>query len=408
MNRIFTIIMVVFPAFAAAQTPMTLSDCLRTALERNLTLRSGQIAILRSEDLQKTSFDLAPVELTFGQDFTTGLSTDNSVRINQTFDLPSVYSSKSKLLKAQTEVERGRMAVTRNQLAANVKSAYFTLAFMRERLRILQSQDSLYAHFLRIANAKLGAGETGRLEQMNIERLAGENRTAVANAVRDVHTAQLQLMLWMNTDSAVTTVGDTLQRLDIGVPGTFDAASTPMGTALQNEVTAAGRNLHSVKQGWMPQVSVGATFQAVIRGLNPYNIDRTPFSKGDFMGFEVGVSLPLSFGAQRAKVRAAKREVEMAELNRQEQLRSLQTDYQTAMDSYAKARRTLDYYDREALHKADEMVRISRTSYENGSISYVELLQNMQTAEETRMSYVQAINDCNQTVIQLECLKGNE
>lgn len=408
MNRIFTMLMVVFPAFAAAQTPMTLSDCLRTALERNLILRSGQIAVLRAEDLQKTSFDLAPTELSFGQDFTTGLSTDNSVRISQTFDLPSVYSSKSKLLKAQTDVERGRMAVTRNQLAANVKSAYFTLAFMRERLRILQSQDSLYTHFLQIANDKLGAGETGRLEQMNIERLAGENRTAVANAARNVHTAQLQLMLWMNTDSAVTTVGDTLQRLDIGNPGTFDAASTPMGAALQNEVTAADRNLHSIKQGWMPQVSIGATIQAVIRGLNPYNVDRTPFSKGDLMGLEVGVSLPLSFGAQSAKVRAAKREVDMAELNRQEQLRSLQTDYQTAMDSYAKARCTLDYYDREALHKSDEMVRISHTAYKNGSISYVELLQNMQTAEETRMSYVQAINDFNQAIIRLESIRGSE
>lgn len=389
----------------AQETPMSLADCLRMAEEQNLTLRSGRIGVERAEQLQKTAFSLEPTSISLSQDPTSGGSPDNAVSFGQTFELPMAYASRHKLLKAETEAERQRLEVTRSELRREVSQAYFDLEFMRERMRILQRQDSIYADFLRIARAKYGAGETGRLETMNVERLCSENRVDLTAAQRDFHTAQLRLALWLNSDSTgIVPAANSMTRLTTDGLSAFDAQLHPEAEALAKVIQVSQHRVSTAKSEALPTVSVAASAQLVVKGFNPYHVDRSAFDKGDLMGFEVGVNVPLDFGSRRAKVRAAKKEAEQAALQRQQKVRTLETEYRAALNDYAKARTHLDYFDREGLQQTDEMERISRTCYENGSIGYVELIENMREALEMRMDYATAVNDCNRAVVSLRYL----
>ena len=89
-------------------------------------------------------------------------------------------------------------------------------------------------------------------------------------------------------------------------------------------MAASERNLSLTKQEFMPGLSIGLTGQLLIKGFNPYDIERSRFDKGNFMGFEVGVSIPLFWGGQKAKVKAARREVELAEISRQQAERQIE------------------------------------------------------------------------------------
>jgi len=387
---------------------ISLSECIEMAGRNNLTLRSGRIAVERAEALQGTAFDIDKTGISLSQDPTSGGSPDNALSFSQTFEFPTIYGARRKALKEETNLERSKLEVTRNELEKNVATSYYELLYTIERRRILSQQAELYKRFLFLANAKLNAGEAGRLEQMNAQRLSKENDIALSNAERDVQTAHYKLQLWLNTDEEINPMEDSLTVID-GAELTlsyFNSSATPMAQVLNQQLKVSEKNLNVARQGFLPSISVGFSTQLLIKGFNPYDIERERFSKGNFMGFEVGVSVPLFFGGQRAKVKAAKHDISIAETQMQEQLQRLDKEYKTAYNEYLKAKQSLDYYRTEGKAQADELVRISQLSYEKGDIGYVEYVQNLQTAVNIRELCAAAKNDYNQAVITIKYLQG--
>lgn len=391
-----------------AQRTISLNDCLRMAAERNLTLRTGHIAVERAEALQGTAFDIDKTSVSLSQDPTGGGSPDNALTFSQTFAFPTLYGAKHKLLKEETSLEQKRLEMTRNELERAVSSEYYNLLFMLERQRILTRQAEIYKRFLFLADAKLKYGETGKLEWMNARRLSKENEIALQNAGHDVETARLRLQRWLNTDETLTPAEDTLSIItmtDADISG-FNAAATPLGTMLSQQRKVSESNVKVARQGFLPDISVAASTQLLIKGWNPYDVDRSRFEKGNFMGFEVGLSVPLFYGSQRARLKAAKRDVEMARTQAEEQLSELRKQYLEARNEFLKARASLDYYLKQGVHEADEIERISQEAYEKGAIGYIEYIQNLQTAVDIHNSYATAVNDFNQAAINLRYLKG--
>lgn len=405
--RPFFLLLLSIPLFAIAQVQtLSLDDCLRLAAEKNLEVRRAELAVQRAEDLQRTSFDLEPTSLSLSQDPTSGGSPDNALTLSQTFSLPWAYTAKHKQLKATTEVERGRKALADIAVRSGVKAAYCQLVYEGERLTILQRQDSLYRQFRRIAEAKHQAGETGELECINAERLLRENEVAVRGVKADYAKAQLALMEWLNTDTPIAPTDTKQSPLPSPTLADFSAAQTATATVADGELKVSEAALRQARTEALPTVSLAASTQLVVKGFNPYDVDRSAYSKGDFMGFEVGLNIPLAFGAQRGKVRAAKREVEMARTEREAQLRQVTTAWQQLAKEYEARQATLDYYQREAAPQAAELERISQTAYEQGTIGYVELMQNLQTAIATRLAAAEAVRDYNNTVISIEKFKN--
>lgn len=394
------------PLHAAAQgLTLTLDDCLRMAAERSLEARRAALAVELAEDLQATAFDLEPTSLSLSQDPTSGGSPDNALTLSQTFRLPWAYAARHKQLRAEAEAERGRKALVDAEVRSGVTTAYCQLVYERERLDILQGQDSLYRHFRRIAEAKHQAGETGELECINAQRLLRENDVAVRRAQADYAAAQLALMQLLNTDTLITPAIERQSALLAPAIGSFNAEASAAATAADGELKASEAALREARTDALPTVSLAASTQLVIKGFNPYDIDRSAYDKGDFMGFEVGLNIPLAFGAQRGKVRAAKREVEMARTEREARLRQVSTEWRQLLGEHEARRAALDYYTHEATPQAAELERISQTAYEQGAIGYVELMQNLQTAMATRMAAAEATRDYNFTVAKMERLK---
>ncbi|MNL62940.1 hypothetical protein D3C87_1870160 [compost metagenome] len=65
-----------------------------------------------------------------------------------------------------------------------------------------------------------------------------------------------------------------------------------------------------------------------------------------------------------------------------------------------------DYFTSAGLKQADEQLRIAQVSYDLGEIGYIEFIQNMALAVQSKLDYLQNVNQLNQSVIQLQFLKG--
>lgn len=392
------------PILVSAQSrQMTLQEVLAMAAERSLTLQRSRMEVDKTRILQGTAFHLDATSVSLSQDPTSGGSPDNAITVSQSFALPSVYSARRSLLKSETSAAQSRLAVSENELRREVSLAFYDLLYAQDVLHIYARQDSIYKNFNRVAEAKLGSGETGRLEQMNAIRLKQENDIKSDIAQRDFLTAQLQLMKWLNTDTLVIPLATTTNEL---IFADHSIADVPLLTLAKSQEEVANRQLKLEKRNGLPTFSVGASVQTVIKGFNPYNIDRSAYGGGNFMGFSVGVNIPLAFGAQKARVKAARKEVEMAQLNVRNQEYVLRKTYDAAYNNYVSAHKAYNYYQKIGVPQAREMERISKVSYEYGQIGYVELMQNLQSALEVWKDFADATRQYNKAIVELNYLQG--
>ena len=79
-----------------------------------------------------------------------------------------------------------------------------------------------------------------------------------------------------------------------------------------------------------------------------------------------------------------------------------------ATNEYMRAKQVLDYYERQGNAEAALMAKLSQINYENGEMGYVEYIQNQTSALDVQLRYIDAVNDYNQAIININYLNGNK
>lgn len=396
------------PQTVLSQTrKVSLQECINMALEKNPQMQVANKSVERAKALQGTAWEIDKTELSLSQDPTSGGSPDNALSLSQSIEFPTYYIARHKQLKAETQAERSKAAVVRLSLENDVKAAYYQAVYLAERLRVLESQDSLLAQYRSLAEKRYKAGETRLLELLSAERLQRENKMEVLAAHNELETAQLLLSRLVGSVETVEPKEDSLLPLD-WKQASYNYSQTPDGQYSADRLKASEQAVRVAKNGFAPSLSLSLRNQLVISSWNPYDQDRSRFDGGNFMGFEVGVGIPLFYGATRAKLKAARKEREMIalEIKEQEQLR--QQEYLSALSRMNAAYVRYTYYNEEGRERSDKMAEQGLLEYSQGEISYLEYMNVLQESIDLRLKRASALNDYNQCVLVMEKLCGRQ
>lgn len=396
------------PQTVLSQTrKVSLQECINMALEKNPQMQVANKSVERAKALQGTAWEIDKTELSLSQDPTSGGSPDNALSLSQSIEFPTYYIARHKQLKAETQAERSKAAVVRLSLENDVKAAYYQAVYQAERLRVLESQDSLLAQYRTLAEKRYKAGETRQLELLSAERLQRENKMEVLAAHNELEAAQLLLSRLVGSVETVEPKEDSLFPLD-WKQASYNYSQTPDGQYSTDRLKASEQAVRVAKNGFAPSLSLSLRNQLVISSWNPYDQDRSRFDGGNFMGFEVGVGIPLFYGATRAKVKAARKEREMIalEIKEQEQLR--QQEYLSALSRMNAAYVRYTYYNEEGRERSDKMAEQGLLEYSQGEISYLEYMNVLQESIDLRLKRASALNDYNQCVLVMEKLCGRQ
>lgn len=396
------------PQTVLSQTrKVSLQECINMALEKNPQMQVANKSVERAKALQGTAWEIDKTELSLSQDPTSGGSPDNALSLSQSIEFPTYYIARHKQLKAETQAERSKAAVVRLSLENDVKAAYYQAVYQAERLRVLESQDSLLAQYRTLAEKRYKAGETRQLELLSAERLQRENKMEVLAVHNELETAQLLLSRLVGSVETVEPKEDSLLPLD-WKQASYNYSQTPDGQYSADRLKVSEQAVRVAKNGFAPSLSLSLRNQLVISSWNPYDQDRSRFDGGNFMGFEVGVGIPLFYGATRAKVKAARKEREMIalEIKEQEQLR--QQEYLSALSRMNAAYVRYTYYNEEGRERSDKMAEQGLLEYSQGEISYLEYMNVLQESIDLRLKRASALNDYNQCVLVMEKLCGRQ
>ena len=396
------------PQTVLSQTrKVSLQECINMALEKNPQMQVANKSVERAKAQQGTAWEIDKTELSLSQDPTSGGSPDNALSLSQSIEFPTYYIARHKQLKAETQAERSKAALVRLSLVNDVKAAYYQAVYQAERLRVLESLDSLLAQYRTLAEKRYKAGETRQLELLSAERLQRENKMEVLAAHNELETAQLLLSRLVGSVEAVEPKEDSLLPLD-WKQASYNYSQTPDGQYSADRLKVSEQAVRVAKNGFAPSLSLSLRNQLVISSWNPYDQDRSRFDGGNFMGFEVGVGIPLFYGATRAKVKAARKEREMIalEIKEQEQLR--QQEYLSALSRMNAAYVRYTYYNEEGRERSDKMAEQGLLEYSQGEISYLEYMNVLQESIDLRLKRASALNDYNQCVLVMEKLCGRQ
>ncbi|CAN5613252.1 CusA/CzcA family heavy metal efflux RND transporter [soil metagenome] len=383
---------------AFAQTPITLQAAIDTALKNNLLVKNEQLKAQYQQLLIQTSNSIPQANFIAETGQINSIYNDTKFGISQSFNFPKVYTKQKELLQQEWKSGLLNVAVKEAQLRNQVRAVFYMIAYVQQKKHLLQNADSLYKAFYKKALLRLQTGESNVLEKASAETQLGQINIQLNQLDQDLSILQLQFQLLLNSTEVFVPDSNSYK---VGLLPNADIASLVNHPAIklaeqQQQISAATFQLE--KSRLLPGLSV-SYYNTSFRGTGADNKEYTAAKR--FNSVQVGIGIPIFAKAQKAKINSAKFNTEVAAGNYAIELQAMQLAYQVAYTQYAKYLKVISYFESTGLKNADLITATANKQLANGIINYLEWVQLINQSTSVKSDYVEAVNNYNNAVIQL-------
>ncbi|WP_293302333.1 CusA/CzcA family heavy metal efflux RND transporter [Pedobacter sp. UBA4863] len=402
------IVMCLWSLTANAQTKKTLTveEAIATAIANNMQLKAQALEVKASQALKRTAGELPKLAFNAQLGQYSSLAFDQAYQVSQTIPFPTLFGAKKALNNAEVKGKELQKSLTLLQLKTEVRNYYYQIQYLQYNQKQLRQLDSLYIDFIKIAQLRYKTGDTKKVDistaatkQGEIGLLLKQNEVYLANALANLKTV-------MNVQEEVqVAVSETFRPLQIDhLLDSAAIANHPSIQFLYQEALIAAQSKKVERSQALPDFTFGYVNQSLI-GFHDVNGAEKYFSSGNrFSSVNVGVAIPLTFGAAKARMQSLDYKKQAAEANARQQQQALNTQMQNAALQYKQDLQQYNYFLKEALPNAKEIISAAQIGYKTGDISYVEYLFALQTATDIQLNYLKSIQEVNLSVVYIYSL----
>jgi cobalt-zinc-cadmium resistance protein CzcA len=380
---------------STAGQPMSLGQALQTATGQNLSLQTAGLQIEQQRALNRSGYDVPRTVFDYQYGQISGPLSDHSFNIIQQTALPNVYAAQRRLLQGQSLSAEQRARQQRRDVAQVIRSDYYQLLVAYHRATLLRRQDSLYRRAARAARIRYQVGETNRLEQVSAEARSLELRNRLATLRVDIAVLERQLgqLLGSSQPARFDTTASPVAALAAADTLALSPESNPQLGLLRQQAAVSQQQTKVENLRRLPDVRVGYFNQTINQ------------EKG-FQVVQAGLAVPLLGGVQKARVAAARLGQQVADQQLTYAQSQLATQLSTLRQQLARARASLDYYQKTALPQARLILTTAEKSFRAGDIEYVEYVVNTQPAWQIQENYLDQVRQYDDLVVSLLALTG--
>ncbi|MEO8886016.1 MAG: CusA/CzcA family heavy metal efflux RND transporter [Mucilaginibacter sp.] len=401
---LFIILLMGISQFSNAQTPITLKAAIDTALKNNLQVKREQLKAKYQQMLIGTSTNIAQASL-FGEVGQINSSyTDNKFGISQSFNLPTVYVRQKALLKEDWKSSVLNIAVNEGLLKKQVTQVFYTLVYMENKRMLLQYTDSLYLDFYKKAELRLAKGETNILEKTSAETALGLVRVQLNQLKEDKAVWQLQFQLLLNSTVNLTPDKSDYQLALASATDTLSLKEHPVIKLIAQQQQIADAAVLVEKSKLLPDLSIGYN-NTSIKGIGADN--KLYNGSNRFSSAQLSIGIPIFTGAQKARIKGARINKQIAQSNYALEVQNMASAYQTAIFQYQKYLQTVQYYESKPLKNATLITFTANQQIAAGNINYLEWAQLVNQATSIKNDYMEAVRNLNEAIIQLNYFVNN-
>lgn len=376
-----------FNANAQTQT-LTLQNALDLATKNYPTIQQASLQTQQQQALTGTATILDPFNINTGLGQIQSKVFDYNVGVAQGFKLPNAYKAGKSLLQQNVTLAKSYEAVTKNELVRNVSNAYFNWLYSWQQYNLLLQTDSIFADYEKYANKKYQVGESNKLEKINATLQRKDLQIQLSKAKTEVAFYLTDLQKWMRSTEQYQAPIQYTALPEINLSDSSLVNKHPVLQFLQQQVTAKELAEKAEKAKGLPSFNLGVNAQSLDK--------QTQFYYGS-----VGINIPIFKNGVKARTQAAKYETEIAKKELDKNQQEISTLFLQQNQLQQQNLQQLKYYQTEGLPMAESIINAAQRSYKAGDIGYIEYIQNIKDAIKIKTDYLAAINNYNQSIIQL-------
>lgn len=398
------LLLVSYQGMAQQRKTLSLDDALKTALQNNQTLmavsQEKEVAVYQKR--LSTELPKMDIGLLYGQ-YNGFYKNDNNITIQQGIPFPGVMVAKSALGNARIESASLKMALTKAELIHQVKTAYYTLVYLKAKQRLLTENDSIYKFIATGAERRYQKGDGTLLEKMSAESKWLDVKNQRQNNMDEIAQQQNQLGVLLHTAEAPDVDTNAPAELILIIPGDSSLASTsPYVMFLKQQITLAEKEKNVTTNSSLPDFRIGY-FNQSLYGVALNDAGTSFAGAGNrFQGFSVGLSFPVWFRPDVSKVKAHYAQIKATTYFVKQEELAINAQYKQAVQQYTKAQRNLAYYTNAALPNARLIRTQSEKAFQLGEIGLTQHLFNLQQVVSIQENYIQTRFEYNQAIINIE------
>ncbi len=355
------------------------------ALEKSVIMNEAKASISKQKINAQSTFSLEPFYLEYRKVKINPTTFVQEISAAQNFGAIPVHFKRRRLAKSELELTEINAKITEKQLVRTVRLLYQQWHYLYALKSLLEKQQENVNKVKNFAENLYQSGEIGGLENDITTLQALSIQTQKNTISKEFIHVENQLKSLLQLQQKIEPVHEFPKPLPFEFSeNTFKGFTEAINKSNQ----VAGEKVALAKSAYFPEISLGL-------------INRKAGEQKDFMGFVVGVGIPLPFGDNKAEVKkqkimreqkafenkAKQIEIENTKSSLTEQLQLLNSEINSINHTFEKAEKFI-----EKLSIAYEAGEIGAYKYNQSFDAYFEVMQN----------YLSLINTYNQMVIEYE------
>jgi cobalt-zinc-cadmium resistance protein CzcA len=365
---------------AQTSSGLTLEEVLVLAEKQNLGIQAAQKRLAAADALTGSAWTLEKTQVYHAQDQND--IAENGVfnrvwGVRQRFEMPTVYSTSKNLLQAGQSQEEARLQLDMRALKKEVSLAFVNAQYWIELEGNYKYLDSLYSAFAVAASRRLETGESSLLEKLTAESKQKE--------------------IGLRSSEAKSEKSNALMRLAslLGVEGEIQISTTPvvLNSAMPQDMHPGLSWYEATKMQAKYQTQVEQQYLLPDVNVNLFRGTNLAAGSKIYPGFEVGVGIPLFFGAQAAKIKAGKLVQEQVGLEADNFQVRLDNQIAILQNKLAQQGQVIHYFEQDGMRLANQLQSQAARSFSEGEIDFLHYVQLIENSRSLRLQYLQAKRD---------------
>ena len=405
-NKKYLKIMVLFGAFVFSslkgQIVISLDASEALALHHNGKINNSRMKVAIASENQKTSAEWKPTEFAIEAGQINSVFFDTRLGIAQSLLLPKVNKSRKELLKRESSLMNGFLALNETDLKKALALCFNKHVYYTAKEKMLAQQDSLYNVFIERAKNRLKEGESDALEQYAIVQQKNALMYQL-ETIRQEAAINIEEFNYLINDTLVYIPALMTFKMDdifLVNPPVLKSNHEAMIIA-ENEIKVAESQTDVMKTRLLPEFRIGYN-NGSIRGTGADNLTYNASQR--FNTVQLGIGIPLFRKGLTSSIKVA----EMNQSLKREELEltksQLELQLKETFLKYESNKRLLQYYEERSLKDVAQIKNTLAEQYKNGSINYLDYVLLVNQSIGIEGEYIDLVKNINEQIIEINYL----
>lgn len=326
---------------------------------------------------------------------------DNNITINQSIPFPTTFREEKNLGVEKGKLARIESLLLLRDLEQQLALSFDQYAYIQTQINYLKGLDSSFYQLEEKSKVRLELQDISRLDYSLVQT----KRMRLANDITLLES-QLQgekrkIATLLNMEESSFNLENSMYQAKVNPNRTTDVSNHPLMQwyQQQNDIYLQEKQVNLSHQ--LPELNVGYFNQTLVGVQNVNGVD-TKFTQANrFQGYMIGANVPLFWGAYKNRNQVTAISMQQNEMESAQSKQAIQRNLIQLNEQLAILSVSIEKLGGQLTNELRFLSDDAKVKFEVGEISFIEYLQIQQQRSELELTYLQLMNQYNQTSIQL-------